>query len=1231
MANPFSKKVILTGDLAPLTALPTQVSDFAWLKQVLGEEGQADMTLVDLGPIRRGELPALETELRQEVQVVHLQGDILGEEEPLGGQERQQHQELLDRLSQQLASLPQLQLVVLYGNRSQALVQRLLLRGVPMVLALHGDEQSEAALTAFYQYISEGFTVRQVIQQLERKQPKLGLRSQEIFYNPEQEILEWNITHFPQGPQWTYGLIYRANQWRALSWRLRLPRSMPLSSSKASLMGRIFSRGQETAYPAPAAETVRGRSRAVRRGAAKTREIHERRAEMSQQRRRRKVWIATVLVALGLAAIITPLTIYYHRHANPADAFGLEPCPFPEQSDEYRVVVFPFQIVSNCGPAADRFTDLVKSELKQMKRQGMAIDPRYQEIDNCPATLEEVMATADLCHSDLFIWGQYLRDPATQREYLKVHYVSANQAREEEFLSLAQLNQRIEGFAITRADSLLSHDVHQVVAWGMGIKHMQLEEYDRAIGILTRIETEADSLRSLLAQELTLAYSRAGRYEQARAYFDQLIALHPDEPAYYFDRAQMLALMNQPEEALADYEKVLSLEPNNLEALAQKGLVMSELGRFLEAKNDLDVAIAAHPDQPVLLAHRARILVNEKNYEAALADYDRSLAQDPSQARIFFARGQLLQQMGEEEKALADVQTALELNPDLIEAQLFRGDVLVNAEEWSSALQAFNRILENRITAEALARRGWVRENLRQTDKALQDYQQSAKLKPTHTPAWMGQARIHLQLEQTEAALVALERVVAQQPGHLPALIRRSAIYLDRQRWDLALADLDRMLVEEPHNPTALYRKAVVMLEQGRFEEAEALARQVEGVGENLHLPLLRGRIALAQGQPRQALQQFTQAKSREPNRPEVYQYEGLALLALEQLGAAESSLRKAISLGQKNAEVYVYLGDVKRRQGALKAAEDAYHQAIGRAPDWGLVYLRRASLYQQIRLLDSALHDFDRALALDPSVGKEAYLHRGEVKMELEQYNQALFDFNQAIREAPDDFEAYCLRGRLYQLMGNFRQAEEDLEQAENLAPQSPWPPYYLAVIYEDLGREAEALTLADQAIERDGSQARLYNLRGELFLDAGNFKEAVQDFTTAVRLDPHYPDAYDNLGDLHRKQGNYERAISYYNQAIDHNPNHDDALYHRGFVFSLQDKYNAAERDLKRSIEIRPGQGIRYATLAQIYARQQKDDPFFYYLDLALQNGYPESELQNDPAFEAYRTNPNFQQMVQ
>lgn len=82
-----------------------------------------------------------------------------------------------------------------------------------------------------------------------------------------------------------------------------------------------------------------------------------------------------------------------------------------------------------------------------------------------------------------------------------------------------------------------------------------------------------------------------GRLDRARAVFENLASLHPDQPAIFNDLAIVWARMGKPAEVLKSLEKALALDPEYDQARQQAEGYAAQLG-LLEASGEVDSAAA---------------------------------------------------------------------------------------------------------------------------------------------------------------------------------------------------------------------------------------------------------------------------------------------------------------------------------------------------------------------------------------------------------------------------------------------------------------------------------------------------------------------------------------------------------------------------------------------------------------------------------------------------------------
>jgi tetratricopeptide (TPR) repeat protein len=97
--------------------------------------------------------------------------------------------------------------------------------------------------------------------------------------------------------------------------------------------------------------------------------------------------------------------------------------------------------------------------------------------------------------------------------------------------------------------------------------------------------------------------------------------------------------------------------------------------------------------------------------------------------------------------------------------------------------------------------------------------------------------------------------------------------------------------------------------------------------------------------------------------------------------------------------------------------------------------YNTRGQIYAAKGMLDQAIEDFDAALRLDRNYA-QAYFNRGVAYDLKGEHDQAIEDFDAALRLDPNDAMTYIARGFAYERKGQYDQARRDFEKALTLDP---------------------------------------------------------------------------------------------------------------------------------------------------------------------------------------------------
>ncbi len=199
-------------------------------------------------------------------------------------------------------------------------------------------------------------------------------------------------------------------------------------------------------------------------------------------------------------------------------------------------------------------------------------------------------------------------------------------------------------------------------------------EAETLIGSESALSINFTEARDLFISALAGVLEMAGKnipamrgYQEARAFeelqtligeirtapLDGLIEAHPENPEYYYKRAEILFSLGRDLEADNDFQSALRLEPNHFGALNDYGIMLMETGESGRARQMLFQAVQAHPDKVVGQINFADFLLSQCEYATAKNHYQRALELDPSLKKAHQGLAHALAGLGDDDTAAA--------------------------------------------------------------------------------------------------------------------------------------------------------------------------------------------------------------------------------------------------------------------------------------------------------------------------------------------------------------------------------------------------------------------------------------------------------------------------------------------------------------------------------------------------------------------------------------------------
>ncbi len=271
-----------------------------------------------------------------------------------------------------------------------------------------------------------------------------------------------------------------------------------------------------------------------------------------------------------------------------------------------------------------------------------------------------------------------------------------------------------------------------------------------------------------------------------------------------------------------------------------------------------------------------------------------------------------------------------------------------------------------------------------------------------------------------------------------------------------------------------------------------------------------------------------------------------------------------------KKARGYLNLGRAYSDRGLFNLANDNFLRAQMIDPSNADVSGNRANILLQQGQLDGAIAECNRALALGGEMDYQIariYFSRGTAYLLKNQTENAMADFNQAIRFDENYETAYFNRAIIFGRRGEFKKSLDDYGKCIALNPKNAKALNNRGIIFRDGGQLNEALTDFDNAIASQRDFPAAYLNRGMVKSLKGQLDAAIEDYSSFVTLLPKNFDGYYNRGVARFRKQEFEKAIVDFNQALVFNPSYGPAFIDRARAYIALKQFAAAESDLRRA----------------------------------------------------------------
>jgi tetratricopeptide (TPR) repeat protein len=567
-----------------------------------------------------------------------------------------------------------------------------------------------------------------------------------------------------------------------------------------------------------------------------------------------------------------------------------------------------------------------------------------------------------------------------------------------------------------------------------------IEEYKMALN--------ADPASKYLNSHLAELYFRTGRIREAVVAAQDRIKQDPNDLEAHRlladvylrslgDNSQQEVSGQMLKLAIGEFQKIVQLEPNNPEDHLMLARLYAADHESAQAEEQLAAARRIDPgsEETALIASQFYSDVGDTKRSI---DVLKALPDDDQTSRTQAQLGKIYDQQKDVKNAIAAYRKALDLESDDLDVERKLAADLQADNQTDQALQAWKDIAAGDPSdAEAQLQIAEIDEHNGKMDDALAAVKKARELASDSLDVQFHEGMIDDALGRLDDAAKVYEQLATatahpsgqysdeEKGNYVTVLVHLAEVYREQSRPEQAIAIYHKMAALGGDLPGQAYDQEVETWREAHdYDKAVALAREA------------------VDKQPKSVSAKLTLARQ------------------LADTGHAEEGIAMAKSLLQsdpKNMEVYFQLAQIYTDLKKWKEASDTLDLAekqSSKKDDQTMVLFDRAMMADRAKRYEEAESDFRKVLAIDPdnalTLNNFGFMlaDRG-VKLD-----EALTMIRKAVQLEPTNYAYLDSLGWTYFRLGQYSQAEDNLQRAISRGANDPTVHDHLGDVYEKTGR---------------------------------------------------------------------------------------------------------------------------------------------------------------------------------
>ncbi len=389
------------------------------------------------------------------------------------------------------------------------------------------------------------------------------------------------------------------------------------------------------------------------------------------------------------------------------------------------------------------------------------------------------------------------------------------------------------------------------------------------------------------------------------------------------------------EAALKVAQKIQENSPSAPEGYTLAGIAYAGLGNQKQPQASFEKALEVSPGDPEASRNLAMIYLNQGNRDKARSIFKAVFDHNPDHLQTTISLAELEYKSNQPEKAATLLESAIAEHSDQLQPRI-------------SLAQLF---LARNLPSQALAI----------LEEAMKQF-------PNQPDLMQFAAVAQLQYGAPTEAVKLLESAIKLSPDSATLHYNLALAHEQLKQNAKAMAEIDKALKLEPDYVSSKFVQARLMANDGRLDDARKLLKELEVSNpESVEILVLKGRIAVAQKNPEEAISFFESALKVNAENPWLAIDLALARKQADKIDESFATLNNWVDKHPTDILVRSVLADLLLDKERLDEAQKHYAEIIKLQPKRSDAWNNLAWLLAQKGNLDDALKHAEQAYSLAP------------------------------------------------------------------------------------------------------------------------------------------------------------------------------------------------------------------------------------------------------------------------